>query len=297
MVQKYDPAPFSAQIKNILDIKPRYPDEDLYMSWYYGEKPTSRLARRIINAYLNDKSITIIIHGDPRIGKSGYAFKTLVQVYDYLYAIRDPIFLYRLTMGYHPTEILGMCRSVKRDHWFKPFRTAKQPALIWDDGGIWLFNQDYQKSHVKAIMKYFQILFTKVQVMIITTPTPANIVKGLRAIPSAVWIQIRREEEDPYLMDLEPDHIRYRRNSRIYSPFMSADLKTLKVWKNFEEYFDCRFPDSAFKHYQPIRETYTHKQEDLIYYESMLNDKKALALEQKRREALLKVIPDLIFNE
>ena len=288
---------FREEIDQLLENKPRYPDEDLYMDWYYGDRPTSLLAQRIINAYLNDKSITIIIHGDPRIGKSGYAFKTLMQVYDFLFGIRDPILLYKLCMAYHPTEILGICRSVKRNHWFKRFRTGKMPGLIWDDGGIWLFNQDYQKSHVKAIMKYFQILFTKVQCMIITTPTPANIVKGLRSIPSAVWIQIRREEQDPYLLDLEPDHVRFRRNSRIYSPFMSADLKTLKVWKNFEEYFDCRFPDSAFKHYSPIREGYTHQQEDLIYYDSMLNDKKAQELEKKRQEALLKVIPNLIFDK
>lgn len=200
-------------------------------------------------------------------------------------------------MGYYPTEIIEKIRSIKRPiHWYKPFRTRKLPALIWDDGGIWLFNQDYNKTQVKEIMKLFQILFTKVQVMIITTPTPANVVKGLRAMPSSVWIEVRREEQDPEFMGIEPDSIRYKRNSRVYTPFMSADLKNLKVWKNFEEVFDVRFPDSAFNHYSPIRAEYTEKQEDMIYYDSMLNDKKAQELQAKRREALLKVVPDLIFE-
>ena len=288
-----------ATVREALDVKPAYPDEDVYFkNWFYGEYPSSYLAQRIINAYRNDISLTIIIHGDPRIGKSGYAFKVLMQVYDWLYQIRDPILLYKLVMGYYPTEIIGKCRSVKRPiHWFKPFRTNKQPALIWDDGGIWLFNQDYNKTYVKQVMKYFQILFTKVQVMIITTPTPGNIVKGLRAIPSAVWIEIRREEEQPFSLDLAPDHVRFGRQARVYEPFMSADLKTLKVWKQFEERFDCRFPDSAFKHYTPIREEYTEKQEDLIYYDSMLEDKRAEQLEEKRREAIYKVVPSLIFDK
>lgn len=282
-------------VRDALEIKPRFPDEDLYMKWNYGDKPTSKLAQRIINAYRNDKSMTIIIHGDPRIGKSGYAFKTLVQVFDYLFNIRDPILLYQLTMGYEPIEIINMIDQVYNpNHWYKRFRTQKQPAIIWDDGGIWLFNKDYAKSHVKEIEKLFQVLFTKVQVMIITTPTPRNLSAGVRSIPSAVWIEVSREEHDPYNLDIEPPSIRFGRESRIYDPWTSADLKKSGVRKKFMEKFDCRFPDSVYKYYSPIRGGYVGEIIRRIKQETLVNNKRQEKLEQKRQEALNKIIPEVL---
>jgi len=129
--------------------------------------------------------------------------------------------------------------------------------------------------------------------MIITTPTPRNLSAGIRSIPSAVWIEVSREDRDPYLMDYEPPSIRFRRNSRIYDPWTSADLKKTGVRKKFMEGFDCRFPNSAYYAYQPTREGYVTDLEDRIYQEQLLSDKKDRELEKKRREALNKIVPDL----
>lgn len=285
----------SETIADLLD--PNYPDCDLYMGWTWGERPSSALAERIINAYYNDRSLVVIIHGDPRIGKSGYAFKVAIQVFNYLFGWYDLNDIYDSCMGYHPLDVMQYWRSIKRPTCPIPkFRTNKLPMYIWDDGGVYLFNQDYNKPAIKAIMKYFQIVFTKIQVIIITTPTPKVITAGIRAMPSAVWIQVIRDRGSDRVLDELPPSERFSRRAKLYRPFMSADLKTMKVWRGFRENFDCRFPDPVFERYGPIREEYTRELEDDIYLEARLKNKVAQDLRTKREKELNKVNPSIDYG-
>lgn len=279
-------------------LKPTPPECDLYSRWNWYEPPTSALAQRIINAYYNDRSLVVIIHGDPRIGKSGYAFKVAIQVFNFLFSWVNLLEIYNATMGFTPLEVMRYWRSIKRPVCEIPlFRTRKLPMFIWDDGGVYLFNQDYNKPEIKAIMKYFQIIFTKIQCVIITTPTPKVITAGLRAMPSAVWIQVIRDRgSDRVLAELPPSE-RYSRRAKLYRPFMSADLKTLKVWRGFREDFDCRFPDPVFKHYGPIREDYTVTLEDDIYFDALDKARKGQELREKKKKQLTQVNPDLNYGE
>ena len=282
-------------ISDLLDPSP--PDCDLYMGWNWGEDPTSALAERVINAYYNDKSLVVIIHGDPRIGKSGYAFKVAIQVYNFLFNWVDLLDIYEASMGYHPLDVMKFWRSIKRPICPIPlFRKRKLPLYIWDDGGVYLFNQDYNKPEVKAIMKYFQIIFTKIQVIIITTPTPKVITAGIRAMPSAVWIQVIRDRGSDRVLAPLPPSERFSRRAKLYRPFMSADLKTMKVWRGFREDFDCRFPDPVFERYGPIRENYTRDLEDDIYLEARIKNEASRKTREKRRKELNKVTPDLNYD-
>lgn len=273
------------------------PDCDLYMKWNWGDPPSSSLATRIVNAYFNDRSLIVIIHGDPRIGKSGYAFKVAIQVFNYLFGWTDLVRIYEATMGYHPLDVLRYWRSIKRSICPEPkFRTEKLPLYIWDDGGVYLFNQDYNKPEIKAIMKYLQIIFTKIQVIIITTPTPKVITAGIRAMPSAVWLQVIRDRGNDTVLDVLPDSERFSRRAKFYRPFMTPDLRRMKVWRGFKEDFDCRFPDPIFKHYGPIRDNYTRDLEDDIYTDALIKNKKSKELREKREKELIKVIPSIDYG-
>lgn len=264
------------------------------MNWSFGDDPTSSLAKKIIHNYYNDRSLVVIVHGDPRIGKSGYAFKAVVQAFNFLFGWEDLRRIYDNTMGYDPLDVISKWRRVLRPtHPDPKFRTNKLPAFIWDDGGVYLFNQDYNKPTVKNVMKYFQIVFTKVQVIIITTPTPKVITAGLRAMPSAVWLKVMRSRGTDKILAELPNAERYSRYARLYQPFMSPDLKTLRVWRDFHEKFDCRFPNDIYDRYQPEREGYLTELEDTIELELRADVRKKRDMQQKRIDALNKVEPEV----
>lgn len=275
-------------------LEPQSNEVDLYGRWSWGEDPTSGLAERIINAYFNDVSMIIIIHGDPRIGKSGYAYKVAMMVYNFIFGIRDLFRIYDLTMGYDPLEVLETWRSIKRPTCVDPlFRENKLPMYIWDDGGVYLFYQDFNKPEIKAIMKYFQIVFTKIQCIVLTTPTPKVITAGIRAMPSAVWIEVRRKKENDRLLAVHPPSIRYGREARIYYPFTTPDLSKTHVWKGFHDNFDCRFPDPVYNVYNPRREDYVTDIEDELVTETRLKVAKRHKQRKKTLSELNKISNDL----
>lgn len=242
---------------------------DLYSKWYWNQEPTSSLARLMVHCYRNDVSLVPIIYGDPRIGKSGYIEKVGYQVLNHLYGFTDPLRIHKLTMGHDPIEVIKAWRNIMRPTHNEPlFRKYKLPYFIWDDGGIFLFSGDYQKKDVKLILKYVQIIFTKVQVLPITTPTPKNIASGIRIIPSAIWIKITRRDGGYSLAELPPSK-RYARLAKGYDPWITPDLAKLRVNRALKDRFDCRMPDIVYKYYQPTRAAYTMEFEDHILHEAL----------------------------
>ena len=245
---------------------------DLYSKWYWDKSVSSKLAEYMIYCYYNDISCCPVIYGDPRIGKSGFIEKVGYQVMNKITGWRDPLRIHKATMGHDPIEVVKAWRSIYRDHNEPYFRKNKLPYYIWDDGGVFLFSGDYQKKEVKQIMKYVQIIFTKIQVLAITTPTPKNITSHIRIIPSSMWVEITRRDGRVQMAELPPSK-RYSRIAQAYEPWITKDLAKLRVWRGLRDHFDCRMPDVVYRYYQPIRQAYTFDFEDKILEDMTKDDK------------------------
>ena len=213
--------------------------------WKPGDPPTSVLARKIINAYLNDDFILAIIYGTPRIGKSVYAIKVMLQVYDYLWGW-DKWRVYENCIGWKPDEVIEQWASLDE----------KLPAYCWDDAGCWLFTLKWADPMLVEVQRYMNVVATDIQCLILTTPTPEWILSKIGNMPGAYWIKItKRDGGEQYLGQLPPSK-RFARIATAYWPFQTPDLKSRKVRKRFYDYFSCKLDDELYRVYGPTRKRY-----------------------------------------
>jgi len=229
--------------------------------WKPGDPPTSALARKIINAYYNDIFLLPVIYGEPRIGKSAYALKVLFQVYDFIWGW-DMYRVYEECMGFRPAEVIMDWKKLGR----------KIPGYIWDDAGCWLFTLDYQDPLLKEVQRYFNVLSTDIQCLILTTPDPTWILNKIGKMPGSKWIKIIRVYGDDTHLGPWTDSIRYSRRALTYTPWRAPDLKKTGVSKPWiQDDYSCRLPDELYEYYKPKREYYAGLVKERMW--SAMNDK------------------------
>jgi hypothetical protein len=195
---------------------------------------------------MRDDFNSIIIHGTPRIGKSAYIIKVMAQVMDYLWGIDANRWKhFKPYFGWDPEE------NVER--WIN--LTERLPMFVWDDAGYWLHSLNWTDPLLQAIQKYFNVIGTDINTIILTTPSPTWILSKIAGMPGTLRTKIVKR--DGGIGD-NPTRL-YSRLALTYEPWYSPDLKKHGVNKRFKDNFNCYIPDEIYKEYYPIRKAYAMK--------------------------------------
>ena len=208
--------------------------------------PKSAMARRIIRNYERDEFNSIIIHGTPRIGKSGYIIKVLRQVFNYLLGKDfDEWKYYKPYFGWDPEENVERWISIEK----------RIPCFVWDDAGYWLHSLNWTDPLLQAIQKYFNVIGTDINTIILTTPSPSWILSKIAGMPGTLRTKIVKRQggnrDDPSTL--------WGRLALTYEPWQTPDMKKHGVNKRFKDVFNCYIPDQIYKEYYPIRRGYAMK--------------------------------------
>jgi len=199
----------------------------------------SILAGMIKKWYYSDEFKPVIVYGQMRIGKSAYALKVAREVYGDWEIVKDFIV-------FKPEEFLEKCMETRH----------KEPLLIWDDAGLWLFAYDYMRNPLlPAIIKYLNVAGTQWASIIFTTPTTQMLVKRIRSLPHTITVKIIKNK----------DECRKKlRIARGYVRWVSPDTKKHGVRKIFEDHYDAMLPQDFYDWYKPLRQKYVNTALDMI---------------------------------
>ena len=210
--------------------------------------------RWIVAAYLKDDFNLFIIHGTPRIGKSTYGIKCMGQAVDYLWgediftikgstadSIRAPIC--QKYMGWDPNDNVETWLNIDE-------RIA---CYQWDDAGYWLFSLNWTDPLLISIQKYFNVIGTDINSMMMTTPAPEWILSKIATMPGTMRIKITKRDGGRS----DADSKLYSRRAVGYIPWKYPDLKGGGVNKKIHDEFSCKLPEPFYsKWYKPTREYY-----------------------------------------
>lgn len=236
--------------------------------------PKSALARRIIRNYTRDDFNCFIIHGTPRIGKSAYIIKVMAQVAMYLWGQDwDRWKYFKPYFGWDPEE--NVERWIDLDE--------RIPFFTWDDAGYWLFSLNWTDPLLQAIQKYFNVIGTDINTIILTTPSPTWILSKIAGMPGTLRTKIIKR--DGGISDA-PSKM-YSRLALTYEPWRSPDLKKHGVNKRFKDEFNCLIPDEIYKEYYPIRKAYA-KRAKIAIREALLIQRRVSSVKDLRLQARLR---------
>jgi hypothetical protein len=210
------------------------------------ELPSLALARLIVKNYRNDDFSLIIIDGNLRVGKSSYAIKAMSQAMDYLFGkpietMRD----LRWLMGWNPDEVVDVWMACDE----------RQPAYIWDDAGYWLHSMNWNDPTMISIQKYFNVVGTDYNTVILTTPSPKWVLKKIASMPEMIRIKCTKRTGGRQ----DSDFIKFARVAKGYKSWDSPDLKRGGVNTVLEDQYSCKLPQELYDEYLPVRQKYARE--------------------------------------
>jgi len=200
--------------------------------------------------------------------------KVIAQVLDYIYGIdADRWKYFRPYFGWSPDE------NVER--WIN--LEERIPLFCWDDAGYWLHSLNWTDPLLQAIQKYFNVIGTDMNNVILTTPSPDWILSKISQMPGTVRIKIVKR--DGGISDA-PSKM-YSRLGLAYRPWISPDRKTHGVNKIFKDNYNCLIPDEIYKEYYPIRKAYARLAKEAIR-NALIRQQMVGSLEHLKTEARLR---------
>jgi len=204
-----------------------------------------------VRNYERDDFNIFIIHGTPRIGKSAYIIKVMDQVSEYLWGENLTSWRqYQPFFGWDPDEI--------SERWYDI--EERIPFYTWDDAGYWLHSLNWTDPLLQAIQKYFNVIGTDINTVILTTPSPTWILSKIAGMPGVLRTKIVKR--DGGISDA-PSKM-FSRLALSYEPWRSPDLKKHGVNKRFKDNYNCFIPDEIYKEYYPIRRHYAKMAKEQI---------------------------------
>lgn len=242
--------------------------------------PTLALARLIVRNYLNDDFSLVIVDGNLRVGKSTYSIKSLSQALDYLFGkpikrMKD----LKWVMGWEPEEVVETWQAL----------TEREPCFIWDDAGYWLHSMNWNDPLMISIQRYFNVIGTDYNTIILTTPSPKWVLSKIANMPEMIRIKCTKRtggiQTEEYRM--------FARVATGYRKWESPDLKRGGVNKIIYDEFSCKLDQVLYDEYKPIREDYARKAKmDIVKRLNRQRDKNELdeLREMKRLRTLRKEI-------
>lgn len=223
--------------------------------------PSLALAKHIVRNFERDDFELIIITGNLRKGKSSYAMKAVEQAYQYLFGKKQLNFKdYKLgLMGWRTIDVV--------DDWLNCRK--RQPVYIWDDAGYWLHSLNWNDPLMISVSKYFNVVGTDYNTMILTTPSALWVLGKIRQMPE--WVRINIVKRDGGRGDSESKM--FSRKAKAYKMWRSPDLKRGGVNTYFTDEYSCKLRDDLYAEYKPVRDQYA--------YEAKLEIMKSLTRQSK----------------
>ena len=243
------------------------------------------LARLIVRNYLNDDFSLVIVDGNLRIGKSTYSIKAIQQAHEYLFNKRRQIKTMndlKWVMGWEPNEVVELWQATDQ----------RQPAFIWDDAGYWLHSMNWNDPLMISIQRYFNVVGTDFNTMILTTPSPKWVLSKIANMPD--MIRVRCTKRDGGRGD--SDSRKFARLATAYKKWESPDLKRGGVNKKWEDKYSCKLPDLLYAEYKPIREEYA-RQAKLDIVNRLNQQQRKAELEELRELKKLRKLRKEIFGD
>jgi hypothetical protein len=184
----------------------------------------------------------LIVYGPLRVGKSAYAFKTGAEVLQQLYSLDTKEAWDKLKhyIIFHPKQFF------RKMEWMEKKNIERIPFLIWDDAGLWLFYLKWYDPFLVAFLQELNVIGTRIASLIFTTPSPKFILRKIREFPEAINVRIldKNKKDEPW-----------QRVAKGYKHWQLPSGQS-RVRNVFIDEFSCRMPNTFFKWYKPLRDSY-----------------------------------------
>jgi len=208
--------------------------------------PTLALARLIVRNFYNDDFSLVIIDGNLRVGKSVYAIKCLSQALEYIKGkgierMND----LKWVMGWEPEQVVELWQAYDE----------RQPGFIWDDAGYWLNSMNWNDPLMISIQKYFNVVATDFNTVILTTPSPKWVLGKIRGMPEMIRIKCTKRSGGRQ----DEEYRKFARTAKGYKSWDSPDLKRGGVNTILEDDYSCKLSQELYDEYMPIRLEYARK--------------------------------------
>ena len=195
------------------------------------------LSRRIME---NDGFTGAIIYGKQRIGKSSYA----MQVGYDIYKNWDDVARYTF---FRLDDLIEFLQELTAKHEYIPY-------MIVDDAGVHLSKHVFfsDRSNAQFISNLFDVVGVAVKSIVLTTPDPGNILKGLRRYE---FLRVKIVK-----------HTNYRRLAKGYRNIMLPS-GTFRIRTDFTDSFKVKLPDEIYEEYSKVRWGYLEEVMDVAVKE------------------------------
>jgi len=195
-------------------------------------KPQERTYQFVLSRYIMEHSemTGVIVFGSQRTGKSSYAMQVLYDIYQDWNTVLDHIFF----------KLEDVVRFL-----MVQIKTGRIiPAFVWDDAGVYGSKQLYftKRRLAEYLQNLFDVIGTAVKGVILTTPSPENLLKALR---SYEFYRVKIVKHNQY----------YRRIAQGYKNVLLPS-GTRYIRKMYRDYFDVRLPKDVYEEYIKIRKSY-----------------------------------------
>lgn len=224
----------------------------LVLSWY------------IRAAYRFDDFFAVITEGVQRIGKTSFSSQAGAEAYGKwdvfeiekyggkvpaVGCVKPNYEAVKKHMVFLPREFLNKVSALDKG--------KKEPLLIWDDAGFWLYALDWYEPFVKAVNKYIQLVGRQYAVLIFTTPSQKLISsKVLEAMPDLCLCRIMKYGFESFKVK--------RRLAKFYQRWSYPDGSKGGVYLYWQDKFDAMLPDDFYYWYKPISEGYLEQGKKLL---------------------------------
>lgn len=245
--------------------------------------PGLSLARLIVRNYMNDDFSLVIIDGNLRVGKSTYAVKAMSQAHDYLFGkpierMKD----LKWVMGWEPEEVVELWQVTEE----------RRPCFTWDDAGYWLHSMNWNDPLMIAIQRYFNVVATDYNTMILTTPSPKWVLSKISNMPDMIRVRCTKRSGG-----IQDERFRkFARVAKAYKRWESPDLKRGGVNTKWVDEYSCEMGAELYAEYHPIRIEYARKAKIQII-QNLQRQKARQELEELREKKKLKKLRKEIFGD
>lgn len=203
------------------------------------------LTAYILDKFRTGRTANVLIYGEPRIGKSVYAIKTLKEIYATWGhpAELDPYFIYKGADEWKNWIVYRPEQFVKVFALLLKFG-IKVPSVVWDDAGLWLFALDWNDPRIKAVLKMLQVSGVATGSLIFTTPAVSMILKKILNIEGILVGKV-----------VKATGKRDYRMAKIYKNALTPWGKRY-VKQVIEDKFNVMLSKADYDYYAPVRMTY-----------------------------------------
>jgi len=203
----------------------------------FRTKKESILVNMIKQAISQNYFVGILIKGRQQLGKTRYAFRVMNRIYD----------SWKSVLGHTAFPMW---------HFLKLLRGKKKKIILWDDAGVhaskYLSYIPEFRPLLLLLQRMLDLIGTRTNVLIVTTPSLSNLIKPLREYPDWIVVQVVQD-------------IGFWRRAKIYKAVETVEGKKIYKFIGEDRYNLLEgFPDWFLDKYYDARDRWAKKAIDDI---------------------------------